>query len=162
MVEETKHDLYLKRTQVILAILGGLAAVIIGFYNVKKNVFSDNSPGSLAVSVRSDQGRSISGAHIELYDSQNAVVASSETSSGGDYTDKDLAAGSYMLKVTAGNFEPQAATIKVDPKKTTHLDMVLRSLNTAKASGSPIKSALEDVSASWIKKLGKTTETSQK
>lgn len=47
MAEETKHDLYLKRIQVILAILAGLAAVILGFYNVKKNVFTENAPGSL-------------------------------------------------------------------------------------------------------------------
>ncbi len=162
MVEETKHDLYLKRIQVILAILGALAAVIIGFYNIKKNVFVDNSPGTLALSVRSDQGQSVASAHLELYDSQNAVVASSETSSDGSYTNKELAAGSYILKISSNGYEPQAATIKIDPKKTTHLELILRSLGTPKAAGSPIKSALEDVSATWIKKLGKTSEPAQK
>ena len=162
MVEETKHDLYLKRIQVILAILGALAAVIVGFYNVRKNVFNDNSPGALALSVRSDQGQSVASAHLELYDSQNAAVASSATASNGSYTDKDLAAGSYILKVSANGYEPQAATIKIDPKKTTHLELVLRSLAGVKSAGSPIQSALEDVGASWIKKIGKTADTAQK
>ncbi len=162
MAEETKHDLYLKRIQVILAILGGLAAVIIGFYNIRKNVFTDNTPGILAVSVRSDQGRSIAAAHIELYDSQNAVVASSETSGNGSYTDQDIVPGSYLLKITSSGYEPQAATIKIDPKKTTHLDLVLRSFGNTQSPGSPIKSALEDVGATWIKKFGKTSEQAQK
>ena len=84
MAEETKHDLYLKRIQVIIAILGELAALILGIYNVKKDVLSKKKP-----------------------EETPRVVAQS-------------------------------------PEK------------------SPIKSALEDVGASWIKKLGKATETAQK
>ena len=38
--EETKHDLFLKRVQVTVAILGGLATLISGAYNIKKNLFS--------------------------------------------------------------------------------------------------------------------------
>lgn len=163
MVEETKHDLILKRIQVIIAILGGLAAVIIGFYNVKKNLFPDNALGAVLISVRSAQGSSVSPAYLELYDSQNAIVASAQTSADGGYANKDLLAGSYLLKITAINYEPQAATIKIDPKKTTRLDIILRSLPNAnaQAAASPIKSALEDAGASWIKKLAKTSETSQ-
>ena len=84
MAEETKHDLYLKRVQIIVAILGGLAALVLGIYNVKKDVFSKKNP-----------------------EEAPRVVAQ-------------------------------------------------------KPEGSPIKSALEDVGASWIKKLGKTSESTQK
>ena len=80
MAEETKHDLMLKRVQVIIAILGGLAALILGIYNVKKDVLSKKNP---------------------------------ET--------------------------PPPVIVQ-------------------KNADSPIKSALEDVGASWIKKLGKAEE----
>jgi hypothetical protein len=153
MAEETKHDVLMKRIQVVITILGGLMALIVGISNFKNNVFADRAPGNLTVSVRSDKGRTVA-AHLELYDSQNAVTASSQIPSSGAYSIKDLAAGSYMIKVTSGGHEPQAATIKVDAKKTTHIDMILRSLNNTKVAGSPIVSALEDVGASWIKKLG--------
>ncbi len=83
MVEETKHDLYLKRVQIIVAILGGLAALTLGIYNVKKDIFSKKEPE-----------------------------------------------------------KPPAAVVQ-------------------KSEGSPIKSALEDVGVSWIKKLGKAPETAQ-
>ena len=84
VVEETKHDLWLKRIQITVAILAGLATLILGIYNVKKNIFSKKD------SVETPQ-----------------VVVQ----------------------------RPQE---------------------------SPIKSALEDAGASWIKKLGKAAETSQK
>ena len=37
--EETKHDLLLKRINITIAILGGLAALAVGIYNVKKTYF---------------------------------------------------------------------------------------------------------------------------
>ena len=82
-VEETKHDLWLKRIQITIAILAGLATLIIGIYNVK-NIFSKKEP-----------------------------------------------------------VETPPVVAQRPPE-------------------SPIKSALEDVGASWIKKLGKTTDTAQK
>lgn len=36
MVEESKKDLFLKRMQVTIAILGGIATLIVGAYQVKK------------------------------------------------------------------------------------------------------------------------------
>ena len=82
-VEETKHDLWLKRIQITIAILAGLATLIIGIYNVK-NIFSKKNPA-----------------------------------------------------------ETPPAVVQRPPE-------------------SPIKSALEDVGASWIKKIGKTADTAQK
>ena len=83
-VEETKHDLWLKRIQITVAILAGLATLILGVYNVKKNIFSK----------------------------------------------KDSA-------------ETPQAVVQRPPE-------------------SPIKSALEETGAAWIKKLGKAAETAQK
>ena len=36
MVEETKHDLFLKRIQILIAILVGVASLILAIYNIKK------------------------------------------------------------------------------------------------------------------------------
>ena len=58
MPEETKHDLYLKRINVILAILGGLAAVAVGFYNVKKAYFDKPVPPPSPPPAQSDKIKS--------------------------------------------------------------------------------------------------------
>lgn len=39
-VEETKHDLMLKRVQVAIAILAGLASLVLGVYGINKAFFS--------------------------------------------------------------------------------------------------------------------------
>lgn len=49
MIEETKHDLFLKRMQITVAILAGITTLILGIYNVKKNVFSKNNPEETSV-----------------------------------------------------------------------------------------------------------------
>ncbi len=43
-VEEPKNDLWLKRIQITLAILGSLLAVAVGIYNVKKTYFEKPAP----------------------------------------------------------------------------------------------------------------------
>ena len=52
MVEETKHDLWLKRIQISLAIVAGIITVIIGAYNLKKNVFAKPEPVPPPVQVQ--------------------------------------------------------------------------------------------------------------
>ena len=47
MAEETKHDLFLKRAQIIVAIIGGICAAVLGVYNVKKNIFSKPEPAAV-------------------------------------------------------------------------------------------------------------------
>ena len=44
MAEETKHDILLKRIQIVLAIIAGVITVILGVYNVKKNLFTKEQP----------------------------------------------------------------------------------------------------------------------
>lgn len=152
MVEETKNDLLLKRTQIIVAILGGIAALIIGLYNVKETIFHGRGLGSLSVNVRSERGDFVGRARVEIYNSQNAVVGSSQTGGDGSYKMKSLSSGNYTLKVIARGFEPQAVSFRIDPKNTTQLDLAMKSIGRGKSSA--INSALEDVGASWIKKLG--------
>ena len=43
-IEETKHDLMLKRVNITIAIVGGLLAVAVGAYNVKKSYFEKPAP----------------------------------------------------------------------------------------------------------------------
>lgn len=150
MVEETKNDLLLKRVQIIITILGGIAALIIGLYNLK-TIFSTSGSGSFSLNVRSERGSFIGHARVEIYNSQNAVVGSSLTGGDGNYKMKSLSAGSYTLKVSAKGFEPQAVTFRIDPKNATQLDIAMKSIGNGKSSS--VRSAIEDVSASWIKKL---------
>jgi hypothetical protein len=117
---------------------------------------------------------------VELLTSQNVLLGTSETDRGGRYVKKDLEPGSYILKVRRGGFEPQVATVSVASKKTTDLELVLRSRISTQApprpqaaassqappsphataspqgEGNALRSALEEVGASWIKSLDKS------
>ncbi|MBI4432292.1 MAG: hypothetical protein HY592_02265 [Candidatus Omnitrophica bacterium] len=53
-VEETKHDLWLKRVQITIAILAGLATLIVGAYNIKKTLFTKENPEPV-LSVRTPE-----------------------------------------------------------------------------------------------------------
>jgi hypothetical protein len=80
---------------------------------------------------------------------------------------KDLQPGSYILKVGREAFDPQVATVSVGSKKTTDLELILtrrggaqastraRATSTLYSQGDPIRSALEETGASWIKSLAK-------
>ena|SRR3989338_3155621 len=160
MPEESKNDLLLKRVQVTIAILGGLIALVLGLYNMKKNVLGGGN-GDIALTIQSDRRVPLEGAHVELFNSQNALVNAARTDRQGHYEKKDVPAGGYMLKVSREGFEPQAVTAQVDPKKSMDLEMVLRSLGQTQA-GSPIRSALEEAGASWIKNLSKDTSSKPK
>jgi hypothetical protein len=148
---ESKNDVLLKRIQITIAILAGLATLIVGIYNVRKNLFAGN--GNIIAMVRSDKGTAVAGAHVDLYNTQNALINASEADGEGRYESKDLESGSYILKVTASGYEPQVATVYVKEKRNTELQLTLRS--GSGRQGAPIQSALEEVGASWIKNLGK-------
>ena len=49
MAEESKHDVLLKRIQILLAIIAGIITVILGAYNIKKNLFSKDQPEAVVV-----------------------------------------------------------------------------------------------------------------
>jgi len=65
-------------------------------------------------------------------------------------------------------FEPEVATVSVASRKTTDLELVLKSrsrgqastraeaASTSPAHGNAIRSALEETGASWIKNFGKS------
>ncbi len=156
-IEESRHDLWLKRAQVTIAILAGVTTLVIGVYNVKKSMFTPSGPGKISLSVRSDDGRPVLGAFLELYNSQNTLINSESASREGLYEREGLEAGGYFLKASKAGFEPQGISLQVSANKTTRLEIVLRkNIDGGKAEAdSPLRSALEETGASWIKSLGK-------
>jgi hypothetical protein len=164
--EETRHDLWLKRINTWVGILGGAVASVAGAYNFLPSYFPAG-PGHIAAVVREQGGSPVSRAHVELLTAENVLLGTSETDRDGRYVRKDLQAGSYTLKVTRPAFEPQVAKVSVASKKTTDLDLVLKSRSRVQAAKSPqavsisqpesnaIRSALEETGAAWIKNLSK-------
>ena len=160
---ETRHDLWLKRINTWIGILGGSVASVVGAYN-----FFPSAPGDIAAVVREQDGAPVPRAHVELLTSQNVLLGTSQTDRQGRYVKKDLEPGSYVLKVSRVAFEPEVATVSVTSKKTTDVELVLISRSRAQASTraqasstSPaprdaIRSALEETGASWIKNFGKS------
>ncbi len=165
MSEDSKQDQLLKRAQVTIAILAGLATLIVGVYNAKKVMFPETAGrGEISLIVRTPDGRPVHNAQVELLSTSNALLSSDDTDSDGSETKKDIEAGNYILKVSAGGYEPQIIPVQVAAKKTAQIRLALRPLATAQAA--PIRSAIQDVGASWISKLGKPksdeTETKTK
>jgi hypothetical protein len=160
---ETRHDLWLKRINTWIGILGGSVASVVGAYN-----FFPSGPGDIAAVVREQGGAPVPRAHVELLNSQNVLLGTSETDRRGRYVKKDLEPGSYILKVSRVAFEPEVAAVSVTSKNTTDLELVLKSRSRAQAStraeaastfpvqGNAIRSALEETGASWIKNFGKS------
>ena len=160
---ETRHDLWLKRINTWIGILGGSVASVVGAYN-----FFPSAPGDIAAVVREQGGAPVPRAHVELLTSQNVLLGTSQTDRQGRYVKKDLEPGSYILKVSRVAFEPEVATVSVTSKKTTDLELILISRSRAQASTraqaastfpahrDAIRSALEETGASWIKNFGKS------
>jgi len=164
--EENRHDLWLKRINTWIGIVGGSVASIAGAYNFLPSILPP-AQGDIAAVVREQGGAPVQRAYVELLSSQNVLVGTSETDRDGRYIKKDLEPGSYILKVKRGGFEPQVATVNVASKKTTDLELVLRfqsraqtstnppAATTSQTQGNAIRSALEETGAAWIKNLAK-------
>ena len=164
--EETRHDLWLKRINTWIGILGGSVASVAGAYNFLPS-FVPPAPGDIAAVVREQGGTPVPRAHVELLSSQNVLLGASETDRDGRYIKKDLEPGSYVLKVSRAAFEPQVAKVSVASKKTTDLELVLRSrsrpqfpassqaTSISQPEGNAIRSAIEETGAAWIKDLSK-------
>ena len=167
-----------KRSSAIAASSNSLAsrsvASVAGTYNFLPSFFPP-APGHIAAVVREQGGTPVPRAHVELLSPDNVLLAASETDRNGRFIKKDLEAGSYIVKVSRAAFEPQTAKVSIASKKTTDLDLVLRSrprpqaANTrfdsrpaesapqpkaiSQSEGSAIRSALEETGAAWIKNL---------
>jgi uncharacterized membrane protein len=153
--EESRHDLWLKRINTWIGILGGSVASVVGAYN-----FMPHAPGEIAAVVREQGGAPVPHAHVELLTSQNVLLGKAETDRSGRYIKKDMEPGSYILKVRKATFESEIATVSVTSKKTTDLELVLRSRRTSgqgtitsQTHSGPIRSVLEETGASLIKSL---------
>lgn len=132
MGEETRYDLWLKRLNTWIAILGGSVASVAGVYNFYPSFFPA-APGNISAVVRAHGGAPVSRAHVELLTSENILLGASDTDRNGRYVKKDVEPGSYILKVSRGGFEPQLAKVSVASKKTTDLELVLRSRSRSQA-----------------------------
>lgn len=163
MTEETKHDLLLKRVQIVLAILTALVGLAVGGYNLKKSM-AVTGPGAISATVDSEKGGVVSGARVELYSGQNALLYATMSKEDGKILFKDLDPGAYFLKVQARGFQSQSLNIQVNSKKTSDVEVVLEvavAPAVVNATSSPIRSALEEVGASWIKTIGKPKNEAQ-
>ncbi len=146
-VEETKHDLMFKRIQLTIAILVGIVSLSVGLYNVKHTFFAKKGPGNVSLRIRTPQGQPAPQATIEISKVQGGIVSTAETSSDGTYARKGLEPGSYTVKVGKSGFQPEVLVFAIEPGQTAELNVALKS------SSSPIRSAVEEVGASWIKDL---------
>ncbi|HTL69971.1 MAG TPA: carboxypeptidase-like regulatory domain-containing protein, partial [Candidatus Eisenbacteria bacterium] len=148
--------------QVTLAILTGVATLILGVYNINKTFFS-KGPGELSARVLSD-GAPVASARVELYDEENTLESAGETSGDGTYVRKGIESGRYIAKFSKRGFDPVAVTVRVPARKTAEIEVEMRALPGTPASaagGSGIRGALEEVGASWIKQLGKPKAESE-
>lgn len=84
--EETKHDLLLKRIQITIAILVGLTGLILGIYNIKKNILSKEEPPKPTIVIQQPPAPSNSPSRVrEALDEAGASwikkIASTKSSS---------------------------------------------------------------------------------
>src|SRR6266436_407402 len=156
--EETRHDLWLKRINTWIGILGGSVASIAGAYNFVPS-FLPAAPGDIAAIVREQGGAVVPRAQVELLTSQNVLLGTSETDRDGRFVKKDLEPGSYILKVSRAAFEPQVAKVNVASKKTTDLELVLRLRSRAQAPPSPQAASTSQVQNNAIRSTLEETNT---
>lgn len=158
MSSEGKHDVLLKRIQIVLAICAALISASVGIYNFKKISRSpeDAPPGGLSFTVRSSStGQPVSLARVDLLNGQNALIHSGQSNPDGYFAQSELPPGPYSVKVSAVGYEPEVTPILVHSKKTTDFQVELTAL-PGQAPGGQIRSALEEVGADWIRKIGKS------
>lgn len=138
----------LKRIQVTIAILAGMTTLAVGVSNVKHTVFAKHGPGNVIVQVRTETGQPVRQAAIEITKAQGGVVSTAETGSEGTYAKNELEPGTYTLKADKHGFQSNMLVFTIEPGQTVELTLTLA------ASSSSIRSAMEEVGASWIKDLG--------
>lgn len=164
---ESKKDTVLKRTQLVIAILAGLATLAVGAYNVKKTFFAPTGPGELSLQVRAEDGRGIGRATVQITRAQGALVTSSKTDSSGRYELDDLEPTNYSLKVSKSGFEPESVVFEIEPARTTELEIELKAIFVPVAVPAPtapqpqqsqpqpsvLRNTVEELGASWLKTL---------
>ena len=100
--EETRHDLWLKRINTWIGILGGSVASVAGAYNFLPSFFPA-APGDIAAVVREQGGAPVPRAHVELLTSQNVLLGNSETDRDGRYVKKRPGARQLYLEGEQGS-----------------------------------------------------------
>lgn len=147
---ESKKDTVLKRTQLVIAILAGLATLAVGGYNVKKTFFAPTGPGALSLEVRAENGKGVAGASVQITRAKGALVQSSKTAPNGHYELSDLDPGNYALKASRSGFEPESILFEIEPGRTTELEIELKAVFQ---QNSALRNTVEELGASWLKTL---------
>ncbi len=146
--EETKHELAMKKLQMLLGILVGVVTLVVGVYNAKNLVFAKKGPGAVRVEVLAQNGQPVPHASLEVAKVQGGTVASAETGPDGKFSRQGLGEGNYNLKIAKAGFQPESLFFSFEPGGTAELNVKL------KPASSSIQSAVEEVGASWIKQIG--------
>ncbi|WP_159059055.1 MSCRAMM family protein, partial [Streptomyces scabiei] len=102
--------------------------------------------GRLAGTVRTADGRAVGEATVTLTDARGEVVVTTRSGQQGDYLVTELAAGDYILAVSAHSHRPAALPVTVRAARETRLDVELAGgavlLGTVRAgSGRPVEDA---------------------
>lgn len=102
--------------------------------------------GRLAGTVRTADGRAVNDATVTLTDARGEVVVTTRSGAEGDYLVTELAAGDYILAVSAHSHRPAALPVTVRAARETRLDVELAGgaelLGTVRAGGGrPVEDA---------------------
>ena len=157
MVEssETKQEKTLKKLQLWIAVFAGLATFIVGAYNIKNIVLSKKGPGAVLIQVSDENGQPIPSAGVQIEQVQGGVIASTSTSADGKYEQNKILPGNYSLKVEKAGFQAATMLFAIESGNKSALNVAL------KPNSSSIRSSVEEVGASWIKKLGMPKDKEQ-
>lgn len=154
-MSDEKRDRTMQRIQMAIGIGVGLVTLVVGVYNAKSLLFARKGPGAVAIQVRAESGQPLADAAVEISKVQGGVVASAETSPQGRYQKKGIEPGNYALQVARAGYQPQTLFFTVDPAQSSELTVAM------KPSSASIRSALEEVGASWLKETAKPKPKSQ-
>lgn len=94
--------------------------------------------GSITGTVTDNSGRAVAGATVDLL-VQGSVSRATTTSSSGTFQFASVAAGSYGVRVTAGNLPPVTQTITVTAGQTTRVNFVVQPNSGAGSVGGQVR-----------------------
>jgi hemoglobin/transferrin/lactoferrin receptor protein len=84
-----------------------------------------SSLGSIAGSVKDEQGASVTGATVSLVHSQQAVVQATTTDGSGNFSFDNVPPGSYEIRISQRGFDTRRVSAQVASGKTTRIEILL-------------------------------------
>ncbi len=141
---------HLHIVNLMVALIAGVISIVGGVYSLRANIFS-NAPGIVQGVVLDEKiGKPLWRAPVELLDSDNSLIGTTDTDENGRYSFKDLKKGNYTVKVSAPLHAAQTKNVKIEPKKTSAITFDLEpSPSESSASSSPETSQLRTIAAPY-------------